>query len=149
MPSLKDIDHLRNNIMANLKFIELNKHQFKRHDQSQLANYHNFILTILDNMINVKKVEMNDPYNSWATGKQTKATPAGSRTVVYNPDGTTTLIPTGKRSTGEPWERQFRQNVLNPPCYMMPPQNLYGIPQIKQASKENRLADLTDRKSVV
>lgn len=112
-------------------------------------NHLNFSLETLDNMVNVKRVEMADPYNGWAAkpGSDYMIDPrATKRTVVYNPDGTTRIVD-GSRldSTGEEWERQFDPSqLIKPPCYMMPPQNLSSIDRIKGASSSNRVARLTE-----
>lgn len=148
--SINQIDQLRRNILANLKMMELNKPLFRSHDYLKLMNHHNFILETLDNMINIKKVEMNDPYNSWnaTPSSRTVLDPSATRQqVIYNRDGTTRIVNVASLdATGEEWEKQFDQRfLLNPPCYMMPPQNLSGIPRIRNASEANRVRSLTHR----
>ena len=135
---LREIDELRNNIIANLRAIELSKHVIRSHDRVKLVNHHNFILETLDNMINIKRVEMSDPYNSWAADPtDTARLNATTKTIVYNRDGSTRIVECSQlRNRGEEWETQFDETqLLNPPCYMMPPQNLYSIPKISHAGK--------------
>jgi len=52
-------------MINSLRFIELNKHRIRSHDRVKMTNHLNFTLETLDNMINIKKVEMADPYNTW------------------------------------------------------------------------------------
>ena len=138
--SLKKIDNMRLRILENLKEIELNKHLIRSHDRNDLTNHHNFILQILDNMVNIMKVEQADPY-----ARQSMSGFSGSykidprierKTVIYNQDGTTQIVDNKSyKLTNEQWEDQFDENLnLNPPCYMMPSQSLTSIPKIRSAS---------------
>ena len=138
--TLNGIDGLRNNILANLRTIELNKHLIASHDRVKLQNHHNYILSTLDNMVNIKQVEMADPYNNWSAEIKDSACldpGANNKRVVYNKDGSTRVVNTrALNATGEEWEVQFDETqLLNPPCYMMPPQNLYSIPRIQKADR--------------
>lgn len=147
--SLPEIDELRNGVMTILRKLELKKHQLRSHDRTKLVNHLNFTLETLDNMVNIKRVEMADPYNGWAAkpGSDYMIDPrATKRTIVYNPDGTTRIVDNSRLdSSGEEWERQFDQSqLIKPPCYMMPPQTLSSIDRIKSASSSVRVARLTE-----
>jgi len=137
--SLKKIDDMRLRIIANLKEIELNKHLIRSHDRNDLNNYHNAILRILDNMVNIQKVEQADPYAKSSMSGYSgtyKIDPRAEKTnVIYNQDGTTQIVRNKSyRITNEQWEKQFDENLLlNPPCYMMPSQSLTSIPKIRNA----------------
>lgn len=146
--SLEQINQLRQNLISNLRAIELNKHLLRTHDRTKLVNHHNYALETLDNMINIKQVEMADPYNSWTAQPDANhmLDPRRHRqNVVYRQDGSTSIVQDGQmHTTGEEWEHQFDQRqLLNPPCYSMPPQNLTSIPRIHQASQQSRLNRLT------
>jgi hypothetical protein len=132
--SIKSLDSLRERVIQNLKDIELSKHLIRTHDRTKLMNDHNQILMTLDNMINIKKVEMNDPYNK-ASGAITDPR-RSNRTIVYNPDGSTTIKDESKmKQLGEEWESMFDPSLLqNPPCYQMPPQNLTSIQRINRSN---------------
>lgn len=147
--SLPEIDELRNGVMTILRKLELKKHQLRSNDRTKLVNHLNFTLETLDNMVNIKRVEMADPYNGWAAkpGSDYMIDPrATKRTIVYNPDGTTRIVDNSRLdSSGEEWERQFDQSqLIKPPCYMMPPQTLSSIDRIKSASSSVRVARLTE-----
>lgn len=92
-------------------------------------------MTTLRNISNVQSVESADPH-----GYNTVAAFQGPK-VQYNKDGTTRIVQANQvNSTGEGWEGQFDQNLLiNPPCYVMPPQNLSSIDTIRRATACNRI----------
>lgn len=149
--SLTEIDKFRNGIISLLRDLELKKYQIRSHDHTKLVNHLNFSLEVLDNMVNIKRVEMADPYNHWNAQPTTNYMldpRADVKNVIYNPDGTTRIIDSMTRPTiTEEWQRQFDESqLINPPCYMMPPQNLSSIPRIKQATLENRLATQVERR---
>jgi len=148
--TLREIDEMRNNVIAILRNLEIKKHLIRSHDRTKLVNHLNFTLETLDNMINIKKVEMSDPYNKWSAkpGDNYTLDPrATTRTVVYNRDGTTKIVDKSLHdSSGEEWERQFDESqLIKPPCFMMPPQNLSNISKIKNASASNRINRLTSQ----
>ena len=141
--SIPQIDNMRQHILQNLKTLELQKHLIRSHDRVRLMTLHNAILDTLNNMINIRKVEMSDPYNQ-PNGNLNMDPRMGLRTVVYNPDGTTRIVDKSKlASTGEGWEMQFDQSMLlNPPCYTMPPYSLSDINAVKRASEQQRMMRL-------
>ena len=133
--SFKKIDEMRVNILKNLKLIESNKHLIRTHDKNILMNYHNFILNTFDNMINILKVENADPYAHTNMNDNLNFSNGVTSTVLYNIDGTSKVI--NKRNiinSNNDWERQFDENIMNPPCYSMPPQSLTYIPKIKNST---------------
>lgn len=149
--SLPEIDEFRNGIIALLKHLELKKQLIRSHDRTKLVNHLNFSLEVLDNMVNIKKVEMADPYNRWNAQPTTNYMldpRANIKNVIYNPDGTTRIIDNASRPTNqEEWTRVFDESqLINPPCFMMPPQNLSSIQRIKSANLENRLAVQVERR---
>lgn len=134
--NLKSLDSLRGRIIQNLKDIELSKHLIRTHDRTKLMNDHNQILMTLDNMINIKKVEMNDPYNMGGSVKEMDPRKS-HRTVIYDSSGNAVIKDEHKISmTGEQWESMFNPSLLlNPPCYQMPPQNLTDISRINKTTQ--------------
>lgn len=150
--SLPEIDEMRKGVISLLRTLELKKHLVRSQDRSKLVNHLNYSLETLDNMVNIKRVEMSDPYNSYAAapGTDYRLDPRSTtRTVVYNRDGTTKIVDRGSiNSTGEEWERQFDESqLLKPPCFMMPPQNLSSINRIKSATQDNRVNNLVGSRS--
>lgn len=129
--SIREIDSMRMKVLEVLKYVEQNKHRIRSHDRNQISNHLNYTLNTMDNMINIRHVENADPYNQPQSGY--KLDPKEStRTVVYNPDGTTKVIDKSRLTTGEGWENQFDESLLlRPPCYTMPPQSLTDIKRIK------------------
>jgi len=57
--------------------------------------------------------------------------------IVYNKSGDSTLIDRNRREFKQEWERQFDESQnINPPCYIMPPQSLTGLTNIKRAIRK-------------
>ena len=146
---ISKIDKLRLRILKNLQELEENKHLIRSHDLTKLKNHHNFILSTFDNMINIKKVEQSDPWNNMqhadaSASASASAVRNSAKTVVYNSDGTTRVVSNKElASTGEGWEHQFDPSMLvNPPCYIMPPQYLSSIKKIRSSGKQDRMRGL-------
>ncbi len=140
--SFNKIDKLRVRILRNLKDLELNKYHIKSHDLTQLRNHHNFILSTLDNMVNIQKVEKSDPWNNiQSINDICNEVEVGNnnKTVIYNPDGTTRIVSnTNISKTNGDWEHQFDPSIhMNPPCYIMPPQNLTSINKINNSGEHD------------
>lgn len=139
--SIQQIDNMRYAILSNLQKLDQNKHLIRSQDRTTLVNLHNQILHIYDNMINVRQVELSDPYRSATAPNYNKM--QSMKTVVYNRDGSTRLVDPSSLNTGEEWEQMFSPSMLiNPPCYQMPPQTLTNIQRIKTASEFSRLKGL-------
>ena len=141
------IDKLRLRILKNLQELEEYKHLIRSHDLTKLKNHHNFILSTFDNMINIKKVEQSDPWNNMQHAPNHSGSNSHSdsaKTVIYNSDGTTKVVSNKElASTGEGWEHQFDSSMLvNPPCYIMPPQYLSSINKIKSSGRHDRMKGL-------
>jgi len=137
--SLQEIDEHRKTLQQSLARIQMQKVRISPNDYRNLMNYMQFCLTIFDNMINFKEVEENSPYNHQRIG-QNGYTTARSSTVVYNSDGTTKIVhPDEKNQDRAEWEMQFDQNVMNPPCYIRPPMNVYNIDRIKKMHEPRHL----------
>ena len=125
----KEIGGVKKSIIGILDYLHTSKYRILPEDYRQLCNHLQYSLTTLTNMDNVLLVEKSDPYNLTQAHK----------TLTYNQDGTTRFV--DKRSldtTGDGWEQQFDKGLLqNPPCFMMPPQSLTHIPQIRKAAFKN------------
>jgi hypothetical protein len=124
-----------------LQYVEQNKHRLRSHDRVKISNHLNYALSTMDNMINIRHVEEADPYNE-TTGNYQLNPRMSNRTVIYNTDGTTKIVDKSKLNvTGDGWEQQFDENLLlNPPCYVMPPQNLTDINNIRKVSLQQRMS---------
>jgi hypothetical protein len=143
--SLEQIDMLRQPLIQQIATLNLNKHRLRSDEYHQLVNYHNYALNILNNMKNIKQVEMLNPYNQHVYGS-VKHNPQPSidsinpygqnMKVVYQSDGRTKIVPLkddmgSKKYKGE-WETQFDENIHNPPSYMIPPSNKFVLSQNKK-----------------
>lgn len=145
MATIEELNQYRQRLMENVAQLNLDKHKFRSDDWSQLTNYHNYCLNILNNIVNVKTVEYSNPYNQ-SVDKLTGGTarpgfdstdgsylnPYGSQLkVIYNRDGTTKIVDQNGKSNRitQEWETQFDDNVINPPSYAYPPSNIWSTTQ--------------------
>lgn len=138
--NIDEIDVYRKRLIHNIADLNLNKHRFRTDEYNQLMNYHQYSLNILNNMQNIKQVELSNPYNrnmSSVMGGQAQPgiesiNPYESGLkVIYKRDGSTQLISEddyAKKFKYE-WEEQFNSNLINPPSYIMPPSNCWGLPR--------------------
>ena len=133
--SFEEINALKGQVLNILSTIETKKHRIMPHDFRQLNNNLQYTLTTLNNMHNILSVEKADPYGS-RQGDYSQVTGTGTRTVIYNPDGTTRVIGHNDlNKTGEDWEKQFDEGLLmKPPCFQVPPQSLTNIKRLRQAA---------------
>jgi hypothetical protein len=123
MLSTKEIGKVKGSVVAILDYLHTNKSRILPEDYRQLGNHLQYCLTTLTNMDNVLLADQPS-----ATGV--------ARTLVYNPDGTTRFVDAKSlNTTGDGWEQQFSTGLLqNPPCFIMPPQSVTHIPQIRKAA---------------
>ena len=136
--SIKKIDVMRHRVLKNLQDLETNKYLIKSHDLTKLMNHHNYILSTLDNMISIQKVERSDPYNSYNSKSNSSSSSNSNSTIVYNRDGTTKVVSKDivHNSKNEAWESLFDQKLLvTPPNTMIPPQYLTNITRINNTRK--------------
>ena len=133
---LEKIDHVRKNLLENLRIIEQNKHTIPPDEYTRLINMHQSSLSIFDNIITIRKVARYDNYVTPGGGVATN--PDDRLKVIYNKDGTTKVVRESHLldSEKEPWVRQFDLNLFNPPSYTIPPQSLTSIPRIEQSRAE-------------
>ena len=61
--NIDEMDVLRKRLIQNIADLNLNKHRLRADEFNQLTNYHHYALNILNNMQNIKQVEMANPYN--------------------------------------------------------------------------------------
>ena len=139
-PNTEQIDTLRKRLLQNMSELNSNKHIIKTGDYNQLMNYHTFSLNILNNMLNIKHVEMSNHYNinmRSVTGGQAQP---GIETInpyeknlqlIYSNDGKTQIINSNEQNnrTKQEWEIQFDENIINPPSYIIPPSNQWNLPR--------------------
>jgi hypothetical protein len=140
--TVDELDHFRKRLIANISELNLNKHRIRTNEFNQLTNYHHYALNILNNMQNIKRVEMSNPYNQnmrqvmggqAQPGIETLNPYEGQMKVIYDSNGRTQLVTQDEFSQGykEEWETQFDENILNPPSFQIPPSNCWNLPQKK------------------
>jgi UDP-N-acetylmuramoylalanine-D-glutamate ligase len=132
--TMSDIDRFRQRLMANISDLNENKHRMHADAYHQLNNYHHYALTIFDNMKVIRLAEASDPYNQnrkLITGDHRNMETINpyekKMKVVYTRDGKAKFVDSPNKFKGE-WEQQFDENVINPPCYLMPSSNVWGLP---------------------
>ena len=125
------LNELRQRLQQNIGFINTHKQCIRHQEYTQLMNYHQYALNVLNNMINIKKVEYNNPYNQnirrYLIGE--KVSPFaddGHNMAIYNDKGRVQTLNCNELRRSEEWEMQFDQNIINPPCYMLPPSNCFN-----------------------
>ena len=132
----QEIEAMRGRLLNNISDLNGNKNRINPDMYHQLLNYHHYALTILDNMKITRMVEMADPYNN--NIRMSRNQPTSFETInpyteqlkaVYGKDGKMKFVdPKGKvhpKLKGE-WENQFDEGVYAPPCYSVPPSNVWG-----------------------
>lgn len=121
----KETDQMRKRLLDNISDLNGNKHRMTPDEYNQLLNYHHYALTILDNMKIISHADSVSKYNNGGTAQYDN-----NIDVIYKRDGRAALVDKNKRTkfVGE-WEKQFDSNVINPPCYQVPPTNYWGSPR--------------------
>lgn len=136
--SVEELEKLRKRLFDNISDLNGNKYRIKPDEYNQLSNYHHYALTILDNMKVVRQSEMSDPYyrnrilTTQPSSRLDVINPYETQLdVVYKRNGQATIV--NRRNKADKyqaeWEKQFDTNIMNPPCYSIPPSNLWGLPQ--------------------
>jgi len=131
---VNDLNQLRQKLQQNIGFINTNKQRIRHQEYTQLMNYHQYALNVLNNMVNIKEVEYSNPYNQnirdFVYGQrknpyETAIVDARPKVAYYNRDGVMKVVDPLKFKQREEWERQFDQNLINPPCYVVPPTSCF------------------------
>ena len=126
-----ELNQLRQRLQQNIGFINLNRPRIRHQEFTQLMNYHQYALNVLNNMINVKKVEYNNPYNrnvrNFRAGERTTPihSPSMNTGAIYDDRGAVKIVTPQDFKIKEEWETQFDQNIINPPCYIPFPTNCF------------------------
>jgi len=137
--NIKEINEHRSKLQQQVSILQMQKARIPPNDYRNLMNYLQYCLTIFDNMINFKQIEENSPYNPQQIGRNGYNLARASK-VIYNRDGTTKIVHPDEKNESRPeWEMQFDENIMNPPCYIQPPSNVYNIDQIKNMHKPRHL----------
>jgi|694.fasta_scaffold01901_28 hypothetical protein len=109
----------------------LNKHQAEilPTQKQAMMNHLEFVNNMLNDMLSVpQNGQFNDKfeYNQRNSGNNMK--------VIYSNEGNATIVDKNKQHFKQEWELQFDEGLnINPPCYLLPPQTLTGINNIKRA----------------
>lgn len=128
---IDDINQLRKRLEQNIGFLNYNKQRIRHQEFTQLMNYHQVSLNILNNMQQIKKVEYNNPHNQnvknyiYGQYKDKMSSSDKDKVPIYDDHGNIKLYDRKNIPHKEEWETQFDQNLINPPCYMFPPTNCY------------------------
>lgn len=139
---LNELDVFRKRLIENIAQLNLNKNRIRNEEYNQLVNYHSYALNILNNMQNIKQVELANPYNrnmysvvggQIQPGIETINPYEKNLKVIYKKDGRTKIVSGDDyaKKYKEEWETQFSENLINPPSYTMPPSNCWNLPQKK------------------
>jgi hypothetical protein len=144
------IDVFRKRLIANIADLNLTKGKFRTEEFNQLMNYHQYSLNILNNMLNIKAVEQTSPYARGIMGPHETVQPTiltnnpyeQNLKVVYQPDGRTKIVNMDElsKSFKQSWELQFDEQIHNPPSYIIPPSNCWGLPDRKDRSDPAKCA---------
>jgi hypothetical protein len=128
-----DIDGLETRIVQVLSQVESKKHGITSYDFNQLNNHLQMCLTVFRNIRNNLTVQASDTYGGY---NQNYTGIGQSPKIFYNTDGTTKIVNGNTpETTNEEWEKQFDQSLLiNPPCFIVPPQNITSVPRLRQAA---------------
>lgn len=133
-----EIDNLRKRLFDNISDLNGNKYRLKADEFHQLMNYHHYALTILDNIKTIAHAEMSDPYNrnirnvvgnQRISNIETINPYEEKMRVIYGKDGRAKFVGAQNSKFKGEWENQFDENVYNPPTFMVPPSNLWGLPK--------------------
>ena len=129
--TIEEINVMRQRVIDNLADLNLKKHKMKPNDFTTLMNYHKYVLNTMNNMVNVKTVEMNNAYGKRVGSNYQKGQyEQNNKRVVTNYDGTTSVVDVSQlKESTEEWAAPFSQTLLvNPPSFIYPPQNVYTVP---------------------
>lgn len=138
--NLDQLDELRKPIEENIARLLLNKAQIQPQYFEQLNNYHQYILNVLNNMSNIKRVSDSNPYNV-----NMRAVIAGHTADVINPygisdkaitdrNGNVHIVPATsfQKEYQAEWLNQFDELVQNGPSWTIPPNNVWTLPPTPQ-----------------
>ena len=104
-----EINRLRENLVQNIGFLNLNRRKVPPNEYAVLVNYHEYALNTLNNMLKIQEVGARNPFST--------------KDLVYNKKGILEERP--KNEHREEWEQQFDANLVNPPCYTLPPSGCF------------------------
>jgi len=111
----QEINRLRDNLIQNIGFLNLNRRKIRPNEYTTLFNYHQYALDTFNNMLKIQEVSARNPFGTAADNPV--------EDLVYNEKGILEQRP--KRQFKEEWEHQFDSNLVNPPCYTLPPSGCF------------------------
>ena len=106
-----EINRLRENLVQNIGFLNLNRRKVPPNEYAVLVNYHEYALNTLNNMLKIQEVGTRNSFSI--------------ENLVYNTKGILEERPRTKNEHREEWEHQFDANLVNPPCYTLPPSGCF------------------------
>jgi ABC-type glutathione transport system ATPase component len=112
-----EISALENDVLRVMKRMEPMKFKMSTENFRIITQHLQYTLTTLRNMSTEAQLISSNPYSGMGP----------SQTIRYNPDGSTRVVSSRSfHSTGDGWEKQFQEGLLNPPSYMQPPHQQSG-----------------------
>lgn len=136
--TVKEINTLRDRLQENMAFMNIHKHCIKPQEYNDLINHHYYSLSVLDNMINIKIVEHNNPYeqNALKVGVHKASNDEvlnpfqPALRAVYDDQGKIRVMDAQSCHSDykQEWEQQFDSVLMNPHQYTIPPNNVWKSP---------------------
>lgn len=132
-----DIDVFRRRLFANITDLQQNKHRIRPDDYHQLLNYHQYALTIFDNIKIINQAEFSDPFNrnmynvigdNQLSNIENISPYGNNMKVIYQKDGRVISDDLKNHKFKGEWEQQFDSDIMAKPCYIYPPLNYWGLP---------------------
>ena len=107
------IRQLKQNINSSISLVNQHKDNIRVNQRYELLNYLEYINNLLNEMMPQEKPFDNNKFE-----------------LTRNMGDLTRSINKGNKAE---WETQFDESLnLNPPCYLMPPQNMYSLNKLKK-----------------
>lgn len=113
---------MKRRLIKNLGFLQVNKLLIAGESFNRLNQTHHAAIRELDNMILLQRVS------------DTPLTTKPRREIVYDKDGQAREVSGEKSRLKQGWEKQFETKLHNPPCYILPPSNMYSISRVKRST---------------
>jgi len=128
--SVGEINEMRKNLELNMGFLSANKQRIRHQEYLQLMNFQQFALNVMNNMLNLRMIEKDVTYNKnvrrysnldESIEKIDDMCMTNNTSAYYNDKGAICAVDRRTIRNKEGWEKQFDANLINPPCYMLPP----------------------------
>lgn len=127
------INELKQHMTASIYLLNKYQSELLPTQKQTMMNHLEYVNNMLNDMLSVpKNGHFNDKF------EYTNRNNNNNMKVIYSNKGTATLVDKNKSQFKQEWELQFDEGLnINPPCYLLPPQSLTGIQNIKRAINKN------------